>query len=147
MPDKKTLKHIIVPEHNFDFPEHDMLHDIVHKQTEFMKMVRYPIYLLLKEQTVRNTGSAKFGAVTLGLQDLLACITNESEEIRDWLPWKHWKKYDNFEIDLEEIRLEFIDMLHFVLEGMIYLGMGADDIYRYYSCKMNENLRRQEHGY
>ena len=147
MPDRKTLKHIIIPEHNFDFPDHDMLMEIVKLQREFMERVKFPVHIQLKEDKLAYTGTARFSGVNIVLQDLLACIHNETEEIRDWLPWKHWRKYEGFEIELEEIRLEFIDLLHFLLDAMIYLGMSGEDIYRYYKCKMDENHRRQEHGY
>ena len=42
------------------------------------------------------------------------CILDECSEVINWLPWKHWKDYSDFEINLEEIRFELIDILHFL---------------------------------
>ena len=43
------------------------------------------------------------------------CVEQEACELRDWLPWKHWKNYEDFKYNINEIRFEIIDMLHFVV--------------------------------
>jgi hypothetical protein len=77
----------------------------------------------------------------------LAAISNEVEEIRDWTPWKGWKKYPGFVLDLDELRLEYIDIMHFIIEALIMLGLDGDDMARYFYAKMDENKLRQAEGY
>jgi hypothetical protein len=150
MPDKKVLAGIIMSRELWlsrPFPySEDMLDDIVQAQTSFAK--RFHVIFVNKDQKeLLDTGSSKVKAFSDMIQGNLAAITNEVEEIREWLPWKHWRRYQGFDIDLEEIRLEYIDILHFVLEGLILTGMDAEDIHRYYTSKMEENLKRQREGY
>jgi len=91
-------------------------------------------------------------------QELLACISNEVEEIREHLPWKHWKKYtrqmvkdlgyvDNGNERVKEIQYEFIDLLHFLVALMLLWGISPCDMRRIYGEKMAVNIKRQEDGY
>lgn len=150
MADKKYLKGIIIDVDTYrnEMPDYgeDMLMDIVEKQTKFAKRF-HSMFIKRGQKEIIDEGAATVRACSMMVQDNLACITNEVEEIREWLPWKHWKNYTGFDIDLEEIRLEYIDLLHLVVEGMILLGMNAEDIHRYYQSKMIENVRRQTEGY
>lgn len=150
--EKKTLAGIIISQEEYNKVEvspyyaEDMLTDIHRRQKAFAQRF-HSLFVKRGQQILEDNGSATIQGLTRILQGNLACITNEVEEIREWLPWKHWKRYQGFDIELDEIRLEYIDLLHFVIEGMILLGMEAEDIHRYYLSKMKENLRRQESGY
>lgn len=42
------------------------------------------------------------------------CMKAEAAELLDSIPWKHWK-YNENEYDIDNIRIEIIDILHFVL--------------------------------
>lgn len=59
----------------------------------------------------------------------LDCIDDELAEVRSWLPWKHWKKYTDFELNETEIRFELIDILHFVVSLALVEGKSADSIF------------------
>lgn len=150
MPDKKKVAGILVPADAFMYVGifHDNLSEITRMQQEFMKRF-YSSHVHRDESELTPSGSARHGGAVNFLQQSISCIHNEAEEIREWLPWKHWKNYSDEEkiLNLEEIRLEYIDLLHFVLEGLIYLGMDGDDIFRYYVCKHLENIRRQKGEY
>lgn len=74
----------------------------------------------------------------------LACLA-ELAEIIDAAQFKHWKKAKP--INREALKMEWIDMLHFVIEGMLILGMDADEIAKMYSWKNSENHNRQDKGY
>lgn len=54
------------------------------------------------------------------------CIMDELSEVMNWLPWKHWKNYDDFKTDEIEIRFELIDILHFVVS--LYLVHRVEEI-------------------
>jgi len=131
------IKSILLPEHCFwdddEIMKYDcMLRDVMEQQKSFMISLKIPLYIKLSDKFTKTT-SPSHRDVTRTLQEFLACISSECE--------------DKDPIDLDEIRLEFIDILHFVLEAMIYLGMKPEDVYRYYVSKMRENQDRQKRGY
>lgn len=60
--------------------------------------------------------------------------------------WKSWKK--NVQPpDPNYVKTELIDILHFTLEMLLIWGCDADDIYRRYVGKNQENLARYKNGY
>jgi len=71
-------------------------------------------YMTINKEILKNTRKD-------WIRENCEAICDESSEIRDWLPWKHWKKYDNFKIEWEEIRFELADILHFILNSIGYL--------------------------
>lgn len=81
--------------------------------------------------------------------EMIACMSNELEELRDALPWKHWKTYDkdHFLKQLPEIKYEVIDLLHFLLEMMLILRIDATEMLQLYSSKNKQNKDRQANGY
>lgn len=71
-----------------------------------------------------------------------------------WKPWKadHVAKQETYIKDLSdkdqlEIKFEMIDILHFVLNMFIGLGMNAEEIFKLYYLKNAENFARQDNGY
>lgn len=68
----------------------------------------------------------------------------ELEELREDLLWKWWSKD---KIDLQNIRVELIDILHFLISAMISSGLTAEKVYDIYRQKHAINLTRQNEGY
>ena len=67
----------------------------------------------LNEQT--NGSDWRSGTTTLGKPiDWRRCIYMETAELIDSYPWKHWKSVSD-EPDMENARLELVDIWHFVL--------------------------------
>lgn len=72
-----------------------------------------------------------------------------------WKPWKkaHHEKVPNmtFETmsdrDKKELRMELIDIQHFLFNLMLATGMTADDLFNLYFAKNAENRARQQRGY
>lgn len=71
-----------------------------------------------------------------------------------WKPWKqeHATKRETLINDLSdkdqlEIKFEMIDILHFVLNMFMALGMDSDEIFKLYFLKNAENFARQDNGY
>lgn len=79
--------------------------------------------------------------------EFLACLSNELEELRRELPWKHWKKYDNFKVDINKVSYEIIDLLHFWLSLCLVWGLDAKYIVNLYLNKNKVNHERQQDGY
>lgn len=71
--------------------------------------------------------------------------------------WKKWKgKYDELraeridtlsQTDKLELMFEFIDIMHFINNVQLALGIDAKDMFVMYYLKNAENIARQERGY
>jgi hypothetical protein len=68
----------------------------------------------------------------------------ELDELRDDLLWKWWSKD---KIDLQNIRVELIDILHFLISAMISSGLSAEKVFDIYRQKHSINFARQDEGY
>lgn len=89
--------------------------------------------------------------VTVGeaLKSYLDAMAAECHELRDCLAWKHWyreaREGRRFELqDLQNARVEAIDMLFFWISISQLLGLTPDDVYRLYAAKLGINHRRQD---
>ena len=79
-------------------------------------------------------------------------MSNELEELRDCTYWKHWckeaKQGRRFELhDLQNARVEVIDMLFFWISLAQCVGLDAEDAYNLYMQKLRVNHSRQDGGY
>jgi len=103
------------------------------------------------------------------LRDNKIALDDEFREIVDALPginlkvkdrstlWKKWKtKYNDIRnktfddldnAELKELKLEYIDMLHFVFNMAFALDITSKDIFVFYYYKNIENFRRCKEGY
>ena len=61
------------------------------------------------------------------------------------MPWKWWAKYQEF--DLQNARVEVVDLFHFIISLGQVLGMDAADIHNLYMQKNKVNFERQDSGY
>lgn len=78
------------------------------------------------------------------LANFLKAHDDESRELAEELPWKWWSKDT---LDLQAIRVEIVDMLHFLISLALASGMDAADVERVYKGKHEINEKRQEEGY
>ncbi len=86
------------------------------------------------------------------LNDYIAAASNELEELRDSTYWKHWCKEARegrrFEIhDLQNARVEVIDLLFFWISMAQCVGLNAEDVHELYKMKLAVNHQRQENNY
>jgi dimeric dUTPase (all-alpha-NTP-PPase superfamily) len=72
-------------------------------------------------------------------------MSQEVAELTDCVPWKWWANYQKF--DLQNARVEIIDLFHFVISAAQVLEMSADEVFDAYQKKHRVNLQRQESGY
>lgn len=72
-------------------------------------------------------------------------MSQELAELTDSVPWKWWAKYQK--IDLQNARVEVVDLFHFLVSAAQVLGMSADDVFNAYLKKNAVNFQRQESGY
>lgn len=72
-------------------------------------------------------------------------LLHEMVELESETGWKPWASR-RF-VNLEAARGEAIDMLHFMLNDFLVLGMDANEVRRRYFLKHAKNAKRQEDGY
>lgn len=129
-----------------DFIDVDMLEDMMQKQRDFNEMVGH----------VPHSGKSLKPNMKW-LQRWMLCISQEVAECVDWLQWKWWSKRsgnkkvaeaDLYNIEhVQEIKMELIDIQHFLLSAYLELGMTAEEVYDLYNEKMAVNYKRQEGEY
>lgn len=86
------------------------------------------------------------------LNNYIIAASNELEELRNCTYWKHWcaeaKAGRRFELhDLQNARVEVIDLLFFWISMAQCVGLDADDVMELYRKKLEVNHRRQDKGY
>lgn len=72
-------------------------------------------------------------------------LLHELVEMESETGWKPWAK--GAFVNLEAARGEWIDMLHFMLNGALLLGLNEEEIKKRYDAKHKKNATRQEEGY
>ena len=86
------------------------------------------------------------------LNDYIMAAGNELEELRDCTYWKHWcaeaKNGERFKLhDLQNARVEVIDILFFWISLAQCVGLDAGDVYNLYMQKLKVNHARQDNNY
>ena len=86
------------------------------------------------------------------INNYLAAMSSEIEELRDCTYWKHWcaeaQSGQRFKLhDLQNARVEVVDMLFFWISLAQCVGLNADDAFRLYQQKLKVNHNRQSNGY
>jgi len=84
------------------------------------------------------------GLPNLWLRNYLRALQGEATELEQDLLWKWWSKD---KIDLQNIRVEIVDLMHFLTSLALTAGLTADEFHRLYTAKHRVNQERQEKGY
>ena len=132
----------------------DMLSNIFAMQTDLNNYV-FQKNDIRDEQGRIMEVDAIFNAVTSGrlmvndipnkwLVNYSKAMEEELKELNEELLWKWWSKD---EIDIQNIRVELIDILHFLVSAMISAGLTAEKVFDVYKQKHAVNLNRQDTGY
>jgi hypothetical protein len=74
------------------------------------------------------------------------CQAMEAEltELKNEILWKWWSKD---RLDLQNIHVELIDVLHFLISAMLSSGLSAETVYDIYKQKHAVNMARQDADY
>lgn len=80
---------------------------------------------------------------------MMQAIVAECGEIMEMSQaWKHWKKYKPIKQEvINEIKIEFIDIFHFLINLFIIWDMDVEEIWKTFYNKNLKNIRRQKNGY
>ena len=84
------------------------------------------------------------GLPNLWLRNYLTALKSEAVEIEEELLWKWWSKD---RLDMQNIRVEIVDLMHFLTSMALVAGLSADEFHRLYTKKHDVNRQRQEQGY
>jgi dimeric dUTPase (all-alpha-NTP-PPase superfamily) len=71
--------------------------------------------------------------------------SQELAELVDSVPWKWWANYQEF--DVQNAKVEVVDLFHFLISLAQVLGMDAGDVHDLYNQKNKLNFKRQDDGY
>jgi hypothetical protein len=132
----------------------------------------YDLQAKTQEMYFKKQGRKPFSDFTIGdLIDFLMvnnhAIVDELHEMVDavggmhdgvgnaaWKPWKSSNPEvrtktlkDLSEGDLKELKMEWIDVMHFVFNAGLAIGVTPKEFYNYYLSKNEENWDRQRNGY
>lgn len=111
----------------------DKLEEIFKMQYELNKRIGIDTAALTEEERIKWT------------LNYIRALQQEAAELTDSLPWKWWAKYQKF--DIQNARVEVVDMLHFLISIAEVLGMKSEDFYQAYLKKNEINHKRQDSGY
>jgi len=113
-----------------------MLRELFRKQAELNKRASFDPDALRADFDPQTA--------VIWLNNYIAAMSNELEELRDCTFWKHWCKEAKegkrfFLHDLQNARVEVIDMLFFWMSLAQCVGLNADDCLRLYEQKWQVN--------
>ncbi|MHC4757684.1 MAG: dUTPase [Planctomycetota bacterium] len=122
----------------------DMLRELFKKQAELNKRTGFDPDVLRANFDAQEAG--------IWLNNYIAAMANELEELRDCTFWKHWcqeaKEGQRFLLhDVQNARVEVIDMLFFWISLAQCVGLNADEVMRLYEQKLQINHSRQDNDY
>jgi|GEM_PF-1852015 len=126
----------------------DTLQELLDAQSELqtkMPTMHPSVLFDLLEARIPAGGAIAAEAVTEFIQWNHKALLHEMVELESETGWKPWatKRF----VNLEAARGEAIDMLHFLLNDFLVLGLDADEVRRRYHAKHAKNVKRQEDGY
>jgi len=121
-----------------------MLQELFDMQAELNKRIGYDTKALRETFDPASAGT--------WLNDYINAACNELEELRDCTFWKHWcaeaQEGRRFEIhDLQNARVEVIDLFFFWMSMAQCVGLNAEDVYKLYRQKLSVNHKRQDDSY
>ncbi len=97
---------------------------------------------LLKEAQSGNLGPNTL--INRWLGNYQEALDDEGRELREELLWKWWSK-DH--LNMQNIKVEIIDQLHFWMSLALTAGLDSQSIFDVYMQKNAINHKRQEEGY
>jgi dimeric dUTPase (all-alpha-NTP-PPase superfamily) len=96
----------------------------------------------LNDDIVNTRGLPQYDMQTW-IQKLTLATISELSELIDEVNFKWWK--NEKEINVDNVRDEIVDIVHFVVSMALRSGMSAQELYDRYMAKNKENFDRQ-HG-
>lgn len=108
----------------------DKLQDIWNRQYNFDDVAQ------------KNAGRTRKNTVT---ERQVALMTELGELFNEMQNFKYWKH--NKDIQIDKVKEEYADVLHFIISLGIDIFEDANDMYEWYVYKNNKNIQRQKNNY
>ncbi len=96
------------------------------------------------QHALENGETGPNGLPNLWLRNYLTALKDEAREVGEELLWKWWSKD---KLDMQNIRVEIVDLMHFLTSMALSAGLTAEEFHRLYTMKHRVNQKRQEEGY
>ncbi len=121
-----------------------MLEDLFAHQAELNRRIGFNAEALRKKFDPQMAGE--------WLNNYIMAAASELEELRDCTFWKHWcaeaRGGQRYRLhDLQNARVEVIDLLFFWISMAQAVGLDAQDVMELYRQKLRVNHRRQDTNY
>lgn len=134
----------MIPDWKFEIAMIDKLQELFERQAELNKRIGFDPAKLREHFDPQAAGE--------WLNNYIMAAGNELEELRNCLYWKHWcaeaKAGHRFKLhDLQNARVEVIDLLFFWISMAQCVGLDAEDVMELYHKKLNVNHQRQDTNY
>lgn len=122
------------------------LSEIFEKQAELNNIImeKQKIQRVWPDDFLSVTDLSANGDANHWLSKLSTALKDEVRELDEELLWKWWSKDS---IDMQNIRVEIIDIFHFWISMAMAAGMTPADVERIYCQKYQVNIDRQNNGY
>jgi dimeric dUTPase (all-alpha-NTP-PPase superfamily) len=121
------------PENDTMSDETDMLQDLFDKQMALNRRIGVNPPEMDDEEKIK------------WILNYTRATSQELAELIDSVPWKWWAKYQEF--DVQNAKVEDVDLFHFLISLAQVLGMDAKDVHDLYNQKNKLNFKRQDDGY
>lgn len=101
-------------------------------------------YLKERAQTLDDKPLYGSDTLTQWIDRMIWAMGDEVRELQEEIPKKWWSKDP---VNIQNARVEVIDILHFWVSVSMMLGLDADKVFDIYKQKHSVNINRQETGY
>jgi len=127
----------------------DLLRNMFRAQAELNNLgfKKQGIPVTMETLYVEGSSEEDKGPNSLTNEWLNRFTTAQKDEVRELdeeLLWKWWSKD---KLDMQNIRVEIVDQMHFLISLAITAGMDADSFSNLYEQKVAVNVQRQLSGY
>ena len=120
------------------FNDHQSLSDFLWRNAGIKEDLRFLQHEARKGNVGCNSPS------TLWLRRFLSAIRAEVDELDNSIPWKWWR---GEKTDIQNVRVELVDIFHFLLSAASASGMSSEDFINLYYQKRKLNFERQVKGF
>ncbi len=120
------------------------LNDYVFKKNNLKNKSGYVLNMQAIITAVKNEDMMVNDLPNKWLVNYSKAMKEELSELDEELLWKWWSKD---EIDMQNIRVELIDILHFLISAMMCAGLTAEKVFDIYQQKHAVNIKRQDMDY
>lgn len=125
------------------FADHEELSDFIFSMNGVTKHLGGHAMKRIREMALEGMAGPN-DPPTIWLLRFLRAIKAEVQELEESISWKWWRKDQT---DLQNVRVELIDIFHFVLSAAIVSGMNGADFSTVYYEKRRLNYDRQFKGF